>query len=279
MVLYIEYVIIDNFLIDYILLKLLSFTFKDSLKKKNIIISCILGTISAVCLPMLMRYKTLLIIYKILTAFIMVLVLKKYRSYGQYFLHLIVLFVYTFLFGGVAIAIFNIFDIPYTVNGLLLYNCEFPVSIFILIFGSGSFLFKKIILSLGQQMKLNNCLYKIKLMDNGKLIECMGFYDSGNTVSRDGNAVNIISIDTFFRLHSDYSMEKLLFRNMDESILKNPRYIDVVSISNSTKYLSFTIDKMIINNDVYENAVLAVAMKNFQNFDCIINSDLIGGVK
>lgn len=279
MVLYIEYVIVDNFVIDYILLKLLGITFKDNLKNKNIILSCILGTISAVCLPLLMRYEILLFVYKVLTACVMILVLKKYRSYRQYFLYLLVLFTYTFLFGGVAIAIFNIFNIPYTVNGLLLYNYEFPISAFILIFGAGSWLFKKIIQALGQQLKLNNYLCKIKLVDNGKVIECTGFYDSGNNISREGNAVNIISIDMFFMLHDDYPMEKLLFRNMDKALLKNPSYIDVSSLSTSTKYLSFTIDKMIINDQEYENVVLAVAMKNFQNFDCIINSSLMGGVK
>ena len=36
---------------------------------------------------------------------------------------------------------------------------------------------------------------------------------------------------------------------------------------------------MIIDNKEYEDVIVAVALKNFSNFDCIINSNQLGGVK
>lgn len=279
MVLYIEYVTIDNFVVDFLLLRLLKFTFKENFSVRNMIFSCLFGTIAAICMPFIIKYHILLSIYKILTAMLMILILKRYKTYQKYFLYLIVFILYTFVFGGCAIAILNIFNIPYSVNGLLLYNCEFPVSSFIIIFGLGSWLFKKIILALNQQMKTNKYLYKIVLSDNGKKVEGVGFFDSGNTIERDGKSVNIISLDLFFKLYKDYSMDKLLFRNIDDKILKNPEYIDIKSIASASKYLSFRIDKMIVDNNEYEDVVVAVALKNFNNFDCIINSKQLGGVK
>lgn len=275
MVLYIEYVIMDNLIIDYILLGLLGFTFKENFKKRSKIFSSLIGTISAIFLPYLIKYKILITLYKIMTAMLMILVLKKHKSYAKYFIYLLIFVVYTLLFGGIGIAILNIFDINYSINGLLLYSCEFPVSVFIVIFGLGGWLFKKIIISINQQIKLNNYLYHIRIIDKGNDIEGVGFYDSGNTIVRDGRAVNIISMDLFLKLHKEYSIEKLIFRNIDNSILTNASYIDIGSISSATKYLTFTIDKMIINNFEHENVDVAVALKNFNNFDCIINSNFL----
>ena len=277
MVLYIEYVLMDNVIVDYMLLNLLGFTFKDRIKKSNLFWSVLIGTVSALCLPFIMKYKVILFEYKLLTACIMVLVLKKYKTYKRYFLYLITLIVYTFIFGGVALSILNIFDISYTNNGLLLYDCEFPISLFIVIFWAGSWLLKKIVITLSAQMKMNNYLYRMQLTDNGQTVECMGYYDSGNTINRDGSAVNIISIDMFMKLYKDYPVEKLLFRNIDNTKLKNPTYIDVKTLTSTSKYLSFVIDKMIIDKKEYDNVVVAVATNNFKNYDCIINSVLLGG--
>jgi hypothetical protein len=269
----------DNFIIDYILIRLLGFTFKDRYLKKNTFFSCGIGTISAIFLPFLMNLGFLLYVYKILTAFLMVLVLKKYKSYRQYFMLLIMFFIYTLIFGGCAIAILNMFNINYTMSGLLLYNCEFPVSLFIIIFGLDSWLFKRVILAINKQFKTNNYIYKIKLIDNGKVVEGVGFYDSGNKVSRNGNGVSIISIDMFLSLYEDYSVDKLIFRNIDFNKLKHAEYIDIGSLSKSSKYLSFIIDEMFIENEKFKDVVVAVALKNFQDFDCIINSYMLGGFK
>lgn len=277
MVLYIEYVLIDNIVVDWLLLKLLKFTFKENFSRKNMFLSCIIGTISALFLPFLVKFTGLIVVYKILTALLMILVLKKYKTYKKYFLYLLIFFLYTMLFGGIGIAILNVFNIPYTINGLILYNCEFPISILIIIFWLGSWLMKKVVRTLNDQMKLNNHTYSIKLIDRDEKIECVGFYDSGNTIDRDGNAVSIISMNTFLKLYKDYPVEKLLFRNIADGQLKDPRYIQIKAISSSSSYLSFVIDKLIVNDQEINNAVIAVAMQNFKNFDCILNSSILGG--
>ena len=277
MVLYIEYVLLDNIVIDLLLIRLLKFTFKENFSKKNMFLSCIIGTISALFLPFLVKYTGLIVVYKILTALLMILVLKKYKTYKKYFLYLLIFFLYTMLFGGIGIAILNVFNIPYTINGLILYNCEFPISILIIIFWLGSWLMKKVVRTLNDQMKLNNHTYSIKLIDRDEKIECVGFYDSGNTIDRDGNAVSIISMNTFLKLYKDYPVEKLLFRNIADGQLKDPRYIQIKAISSSSSYLSFVIDKLIVNDQEIDNAVIAVAMQNFNNFDCILNSSILGG--
>ena len=78
MTLYIEYVILDNLVVDYMLFKLISITTKFKLYKKNLFFACLIGVLSAVFLPYVLQYNYLSVIYRLLSACLMVLVLAKY---------------------------------------------------------------------------------------------------------------------------------------------------------------------------------------------------------
>lgn len=273
MVLYIEYVIFDNMVVDYLLVNLLSTTFKEKFNKFRKFLTCCIGTIFAVFLPYI-KYSFWINIYRAITLVVMMLFLKKYKSLKNYLMFLSVFVGLTVFFGGVALGILIMFGMNYSLNGILLYNSSIPVGAFILIFWIGGWLLKKIIITLNNQIKYNNFLHHIVLCDNGNCIEGVGFFDSGNKVDRSGEVVNIISMDMFMKLYKDYPIEKLLFRNIDSNKLKNASYIDIQSISVTSKCLAFTIDKMIIDQQEYNNVTLAVVMKNFKSFDCIINSNM-----
>ena len=151
------------------------------------------------------------------------------------------------------------------------------MGLLILLFLLGFWLLKKIIISLNHQLKLNNYIYNIKLIDNNVSIDAIGYFDSGNLIQHNGQAVSIISSELFFKLYKNYSFNKFLFRNIDESILKDASYIEINSIAKGGKYLTFKIDKMIVGSNEFNNTYLAVSVRNFKNFDCVINSQLIGG--
>ena len=60
--------------------------------------------------------------------------------------------------------------------------------------------------------------------------------------------------------------------------MKDASYIEIKSLERACKYLAFKVDKIIIDDKVFDNSIVAVALKNFDDFDCIINSKLIGEV-
>lgn len=277
MTIYIEYVILDNMVVDYYILRLIGVVSKQKYKWKNLFFSCLIGTISAMFLPFILKYKFLVVIYKVITALLMVLVIQKYTSFRKYFFNLGLLFFFTFVFAGVTMAVLNLFQIEYTISGVLLYNLEVPISVFLILFTLGFWLLKKILGSLSIQLKLNNYTYNIKLIDNEKEVEGIGFFDSGNMICKDGQAVSIISSEMFFKLYSDYSVNKFLFKNIDHEKLKDASFIKIKSLSKSSEYLTFRIDKFIINDQEFDNALFAVSSGKFENFDCIINSKLLGG--
>lgn len=277
MTLFIEYVIMDNMVIDYLLVGLIECVTKERFKIRNKIFASIIGTSFALLLPYISKYNILALIYKILCAVIMTIVLKKYKTFKNYFWNLALLFVFTFLFGGLLICLLSMAGIEYTTTSFILYNFEIPISVFLIVFCSGYWLLKKIIKALSNQLKYNNFTHKIMLIDNDEKVECVGYFDSGNMLCKNGQAVNIISSEIFFKLYQNYSIDKLLFRNIDHSILKDASYIEIQSLSKSCKYLSFKIDKFIVEEKEYSDVYFAVTLNKFENFDCIINSNVLGG--
>lgn len=275
MKIYIEYVILDNFIVDYLLLTITECTLKNKYKKSLKILSCLIGVITAIFLPFLYKYKIIIFIYKILSVALMILILQKYNSYRRYFKTLFLFITYTFVFGGLLIGVFNMFNIKYTTSGILLYNYEIPISLFVFILCCGGWLLKKVVSALNKQVKISRSLYPISLQDGDNIVSGVGYYDSGNNIQKDGVSVSIISLDMFMKLHKDFPIEKLLFNNVKNTNLKNADFIDVKTVNSVSKYLSFQIDKMIVEDIVIEKPVLAVVLKNFDNFDCIMNLKML----
>ena len=82
---YVEFVIIDNFVFDYLLL-LLTF-YKDRKQiNKRIIISSLFGTVFALVFPLLNLHELILFALKILLAFSMVAIAGKFITFKEYIL-------------------------------------------------------------------------------------------------------------------------------------------------------------------------------------------------
>ena len=85
---YIEYVITDNFIIDYFLLSLALKYSKAQVNKKRIALSAAIGTIVAVLMPIFNASAAIKFFIKIALAFVMIIVAAKPKSGRGYFLSL-----------------------------------------------------------------------------------------------------------------------------------------------------------------------------------------------
>lgn len=277
MILYIEYVILDNMVVNYLLLSLIGITTKCKLNRFRKFLSSAIGTLFAIFLPYILKIKWLILIYKLLCSLLMVLFIKKYKTIRNYFWCLGLLFFYTFLFGGFLIATLSLLGVEYNMTGILLYNFEIPISVFLIVLYIIYLIIKKTIFVFSKQLKANNFIREITLIDNNEKVEGVGYFDSGNMICKSGHAVNIISSELFFKLYRDYPIDKLLLNSIDNNVLKDASYIEINSLSKGQKYLSFRIDKLVIESTEYDNVYMAVAFKKFENFDCILNSKFVGG--
>lgn len=278
MVIYIEYLIIDNIIIDYLIFYLMKLTFKFNYTRLRIVLALILGVVSAFFMPYLISYGFLLMVYRFGFSIVIIFTLIKYTRLKKFFLYLSVFWLYTFLMGGAILGILNLLNIGYTVSGVILYNCQVPMGLILILGVANIWLIRNIVIAIAGQIRMSKFLYKIKLIDGKREVVALGFLDSGNKVEIDGRGVSIISLSLFEKLHKDIGIEKLILGKIDKDKLKNMSYINISGLDDSCKYLKFTIDKIVIEKDIYENVNIAVALKNFDDFDCILSSDFIGGV-
>ena len=279
MVLYIEYVLLDNLIVDYCLIKLIERTFKDKYKKLSVVLSLLIGVLGAVFLPYIISKTILSIVYRMGIALVMVLLFKKYNSLKGLLARLVCFVCYTALIAGVIIGVLNLLNIPYTVSGVLLYSLEIPMGLLILIIVIGVYLLDKFLRVLVRVISNSKYMCDMSIEDNGVVIDIKGFYDSGNMVSVDGESVSIISIDSFLKLHKNMTIIDLFKRKDNMEGLCKIKYIDICGVSSGQKLLSFVVDKIVLNGREYYGQRLAVAHKNFDEFDCILSSNYLGVIK
>lgn len=277
MELYIEYVILDNFSMNFVILKMLDKLLGIVTNRVNKAIICVLGSIFAIFLPYLYFDKLLLFFYRIVVSIILVMCMRRFRSFKS-FLQVYGLFVLcTFVCGGVCYGMINLLGIGYTKSGILISEFEFPVGLFITIMAVVVVGIFRLINVCKRKMYRANYIYKIILIDGGKRVESFGFCDTGNNVVFDSNGVNIISLDLFSKLHKDVNLTSVVLGKMADSDLRGVEYIPIAGLSQSKKYLSFLIDKMIVGGVEFSYPRIAVALKDFGEYGCILHRQFVRG--
>jgi hypothetical protein len=137
---------------------------------------------------------------------------------------------------------------------------------------------KNFIMLIKSKLKQASYIYQITICDGEIKEDIVAFYDTGNNIKNGGVGVNIISLNLFLKLHKDIDLHKVLMGKIDNSILKEVKYIDIQGIGKTQKFLSYNVDFFEIEGLKFENARVAVAMKNFGEYDCILHKDFLRGV-
>ncbi len=259
MTIYIEYVLIDNFLIDYMLLKATFFTTGVAVKKGRLFLCAFLGALIALFYPMLEKYFILQTLFKIISGLFIVLLSANFKTGRSFFINTLLFFAYTFITGGAIIGIYNIFNIDY--------GKEFSIAImflpvYLLLKGIKevfSYLYKrKDILSF--TVKTEITIYDKKLVLNG-------FYDTGNGVYDGDNPVIFCSKETFFKLLGD----KLLKVKLKKIFIK--------TVSGESGNFAVKLDSVKIYNkdepNIYNNVTLCAIKNVGEDYDLILHPALM----
>lgn len=205
MTVYIEYAILDNLVIDYLILKA-TFTVTGLARKKGRLFLCaFLGSVLAVFYPLINLATLHLTIFKLCSALLIVLLSGDFRSAKEFFVCYLLFFLITFLFGGSTGAIFSFFNIEIastTCVSLVILPVYF---IYKMVLYGKKFFFRK--------KQINNFSYLVKIKLKSKSIIANGFLDSGNSVYVDGSPVvfcskklakDIINTGEIFKLKQIY---------------------------------------------------------------------------
>ncbi len=273
MEIYIEYVILDNFSVDLLLLLVTCRIMKFPVRKWRLALSGLAGTAFALLSPYLKLPGTLLFPIKSAMG-----VAVYWIGCGQRKRNLsgmAVFFAATFLFGGICLGIFELFQVSFHTGAAVQYG-GVPIG----------FIIVPILLAWGLCERLNRFVRKkrdvspfvrtVRITYRGRECELQAFIDSGNRLYRNSDPVCVI----------DYRGASQLMESDIIGLLagKNPN--DYITLQNfngkKTKLLSFYADKLdILDRDEpksWTRVCFAVVMKEFgdtEPYDVLLSPALI----
>ena len=266
MVVYIEYVILDNFIIDFIILFCTAKLTKLEIKKWRIFASCILGVAFAFLTPYISIHNVILFIIKLLMGVILVYVALPIKRIRQFLLAYFIFIFLTFLLGGICYGLQGFVQTAQIVDGAFTYTSEFPVSLIIL----AVFVFVLLGNNLYNAIKSKKKFARIAVLYNGAKLQLNALIDSGNQLI-DGQTklpISFLSRSEFIKkfgaidFRHDATYENLLCKT-----ITGTKLLDTI-----------LIDKLIIleNHSTILNA--RIALYDFdcrQNFNAIISENMV----
>ena len=265
MIIYIEQVILTNFLIDFCMLLILSKIIYHKPNFKRIILSSLFGSVSCLIFPFCTT-SLLVNLLKFLSAIIMLQILNINKK--QLIPSIITMLIISYIFGGAVLANYG----TNTSNGYAI-KLKNLIPIFAVSFIL-TILTCKVIDFIKSKIIANSNIYSITLINGNNKINIDSFIDSGNSLLDENQPVSLINFDTFNQL-TNITLNQYLLNQFD--VLTNPHFITANTIAGKRKILVFTINELHLNSThhkIYKNVKLGVAMhfdKN-KNYKAILNS-------
>lgn len=225
---YIEYAIIDNFVIDYMLLKVTFALTGKPKNRKRLFLCSFLGTLGAVVMPIVGASGIIKFALKIMVLVLMTILSSKKWTLKRYLHFLGVFLGVTFLTGGSIYALAETFKIDLTKDisiALIILPVFFVTKIFVFI--------AKILYRRSEIVKNT---YKIEMNVDDKRVTCYGFFDTGNSVYLDDSPVVFCDEKIFRPLITDKTAKTLSFVSI--STIAGTRRLPTVKIDSLAIYFS-----------------------------------------
>lgn len=189
MTVYIEYVIIDNLIIDYMILKATFALTGKTVTRGRLFLCAFLGAMVALIYPLIGLSGIILTAIKILSGLLIVLCAGRFKDFREYYISVSVFFLYTFITGGAVIGLFNLFNLNYSE--------EVSVALMALPVGIVINALSAVIRFIYRRKEVRALIYKVSLTLNGKTVFASGFMDTGNALY-DGDRIVIVCNKRFF---------------------------------------------------------------------------------
>lgn len=262
---YIEYVVIDNLVINGLLLWAAGLTAKVKLNAWKVLSSAGVGTVFACLMPLVSLPSLVLALIKLalapLLAFLAFWPLKARKLMWSTFIFA----AYTFVLGGAIVALIYL-GLDMTVEkAAVYYNAKVPVGAFLGGIAASGFLLKSLMDYINFQRKIRPLLKKVRLEAGGKEVFWEGFADSGNSLTVNGLPVCFVSGKAAAKLVREEIAGAVLG---GEKICKGD-YMTVAGVS------SFKgIEKDIEIDGKPVRIILASSKVRSKNYDIILNGIL-----
>lgn len=255
MTIYIDIILLINFIIDLLLLLSVSFLLKRRASITRIIISSSIGSLSTLLL-FIIHNNFLLLIYKLLISIIMIIITFKYNNFHYFKDNLIYLYIISIILGGTIYLINN--QISSINNGLIFTSNNLKINLFLLIIITPIIIYKYLITTKNYQITYSN-YYDIDIYYNDLCIKGTAFLDTGNNLK-----------DPYFK-------RPIILINKE--LINEPvkTFLVPYSVVNNQKGLLevFSPKKIIINNKKCKKTLLGLSDVNINGIKIILNKEVL----
>ena len=257
---YIEYAIIDNFVMDFLLIKATLKVTRNSVVLWRILLASFFGTAVAVLLPLANFHKALSFIIKLLTGIQLIFIAGKYENAYKGIMAVNVFVLFTFLTGGLMIALFNFAGIDYLDSGVWSYNTAVPMGVNFLIGYFATKLIAAVVDKIYKKRDLFPFIKNCEITYKDNTVKIKGYVDSGNRLYDNLTLlpITVVSKETFLSLTlGDVSKENKM------------RYVRFSTVSGEDKMKIFVADKLSINDGgvkiEVKNPIIAISNTKFKD--------------
>ena len=263
---YIEQVLITNFIIDFCILLMVSKLVCSHTNLRRIILSALFGSFASLILPFCCHI-ILINTLKVLSGIIMLQILNI-STKKHLVLSLALMMVTSYIIGGSILSNFGT-----TSGGGYAIKQISLIPLFVITI-TYTIITCKLITWIKSKINTNCNIYDISLFNNGVELKIKSFIDSGNGLYDNNQPVSLINFDTFTKL-THISLDQYLAG--DFNTLNNAYFINANTIAGRRKILVFTIDELHITKStprIYKNIRLGVALRfdNTKEYKAILNS-------
>lgn len=238
---YIDEMLLLNFIIDYVILNTLTFLLKKNVKRRRIYLSCLVGEISI--LYLFISFNTLfLLLFKFILGLIMIIILYGYTDIKSFIKEIVYFYILCFFLGG-SLYYFKI-------ENLIKYQY-----ILLLI---------PIIMNIYKYFEYNlrsvlTTRYKVTIyLNNGKILYLNGFLDTGNS------------------LIDPYHGNKIIIIN--KKVDENYFFVPYNTINNTSLLKCFNPKRVYIEGiGQRDDITVGITNKKFKGYNCLLNYKLMEG--
>ncbi len=260
MKIYLDLIFLLNFCYDLLLLMTIDITLKRYMNIKRLFISALFGGLSLGIL-FLSFNKILLFIIKILVSILMVLIAFKYKNIKYTLMNLLYLYMCSVILGGF-LYMLDI-EFSYKREGMIFYFDGLSIN-YILLLLVGPLI---LVLYIYEHKKFKstynfNCKLEI-VFNNGKILSCNGFIDSGNKLRDPISKKYVIIIS-----------RKILSNYIN---IRSPMYVPYKALNRYGLIECFKIKYLKINNQIFTNYLIGISNNEFNinGSDVLLNYKLM----
>ncbi len=268
MTIYVEQSFLQNFIIDYLLLKLSLKIYNYKTKKINIILAAILGSVISLIAPLI--YSVYSILLKIILSILMCIIISPTFKIKQVISVFLSFLLSTFMFGGISLMAQN--SISQFNNKQLNLPYFYVLVLSILAFYLIVLISKKIY----KRKTATKFEYTVTLFSESASLKAQAFLDSGNLLTDNNEPVILIDSLTFLKLYPNESLSEVLLKKINNLSMKNTHILKIKNINNTySELVVFTLPKIQIDEKkTIFNIPCAITLKKFNlqlPTSCLLN--------